>query len=327
MTAQDALNIVPKLPELYDDPFADASQIPTYLVSRLAREHVTVSLSGDGGDELFGGYNRHAWGGSIWRAASWFPVPMRRGLAALLTAPSPARWDAFFRRWAPVLPRSARVRVPGLKIQKLASVLPARTPEELYRILASTWQGSQGLVRGVDAVDDLGFDRAIPPGVGDFASQMMFLDLVTYLPEDILVKLDRASMGVSLESRVPLLDHRVVEFAWRTPVGLKVKNRVGKWILRELLRRYVPDELVDRPKAGFGLPLGSWLRGPLRPWAGELLAPDRIKTAGYLDERLVNQAWSQHLSGECDLEYSLWAVLMFQAWLEAEHQSRAGSLH
>jgi asparagine synthase (glutamine-hydrolysing) len=166
-------------------------------------------------------------------------------------------------------------------------------------------------------VDDLGFEQAIPPEIEDFGSQMMFLDLVTYLPDDILVKLDRASMGVSLESRVPILDHRVVEFAWQTPVALKIRNRTGKWILREVLRRYVPDELVDRPKAGFGLPLGTWLRGPLKPWVEGLLAPDRIKSEGYLDERLVHDCWTQHMSGERDLEYKLWAVLMFQAWLEA----------
>jgi asparagine synthase (glutamine-hydrolysing) len=317
LTAKDALDVIPKLPGLYDDPFADASQIPTYLVSRLAREHVTVSLSGDGGDELFGGYNRHAWGGPIWRTASRFPMPLRRGVAALLAAPSPARWDAFFERWGALLPRRARVRIPGLKMQKLASVLPARSSEDLYRILASTWQDPSRLVRGVGVVDDLGFDQAIPPEIEDFGSQMMFLDLVTYLPDDILVKLDRASMGVSLESRVPILDHRVVEFAWQTPVALKIRNRTGKWILREVLRRYVPDDLVDRPKAGFGLPLGTWLRGPLRSWAEGLLASDRIRAEGYLDDQLVNGCWLQHLSGERDLEHKLWAVLMFQAWLEA----------
>jgi asparagine synthase (glutamine-hydrolysing) len=318
LTTKDALDVIPKLPELYDDPFADASQIPTYLVSRLAREHVTVSLSGDGGDELFGGYNRHAWGGPIWRAASRFPVPLRRAAAALLAAPSPSRWDAFFDRWGALLPPRARVRIPGLKMQKLARVMPARSPEDLYRILASTWQHPGGLVRGLGVREDSsGSDQAIPPEIEDFGSQMMFLDLVTYLPDDILVKLDRASMGVSLESRVPILDHRVVEFAWQIPVALKIRNRTGKWILREVLRRYVPDELVDRPKAGFGLPLGAWLRGPLRSWAEGLLAPDRIEAEGYLDARLVNDCWRKHLSGGRDLEDQLWAVLMFQAWLEA----------
>ncbi len=318
LTANDAREVIPKLPALYDDPFADASQIPTYLVSRLAREHVTVSLSGDGGDELFGGYNRHAWGGPIWRAASRLPVPVRRAMAGVLTSVSPSRWDAFFDRWGALLPPRARLRIPGLKMQKLAAVLPARSPEELYQILASTWLHPGRLVRGLgDLEDPSATDRAVPAELEDLASRMMYLDLVTYLPDDILVKLDRATMGVSLESRVPMLDHRVVEFAWQIPVGLKIRNRTGKWILREVLRRYVPDELVDRPKAGFGLPVGAWLRGSLRPWAEGLLAPDRIDAEGYLDARLVSDCWSQHLSGRRDLEAQLWAVLMFQAWLEA----------
>jgi asparagine synthase (glutamine-hydrolysing) len=316
LTAKDARDVIPKLPQLYDDPFADASQIPTYLVSRLAREHVTVSLSGDGGDELFGGYNRHAWGGPIWTAAGRFPVPVRRAAAAVLASVSPSRWDASFDRLSVLLPPRARLRIPGLKMQKLAAVLPARSPEELYRILACKWPHPGRLVRGLGDLEDPS-DRAIPAEIEDLGSRMMYLDLVTYLPDDILVKLDRATMGVSLESRVPMLDHRVVEFAWQIPVELKIKNRTGKWILREVLRRYVPDELVDRPKAGFGLPVGAWLRGPLRSWAEGLLAPDRIEAEGYLDARLVSDCWSQHLSGRRDREDQLWAVLMFQAWLEA----------
>jgi len=203
-------------------------------------------------------------------------------------------------------------------MQKLAAVLPANSSEEVYRILASTWQHPERLVRGVGSLEvPSEANAAVPSEIEDLGSRMMYLDLVTYLPDDILVKLDRATMGVSLESRVPILDHRLVEFAWQIPVALKIRKRTGKWILREVLRRHVPDELVDRPKAGFGLPIGAWLRGPLRSWAEELLAPDGMKAQGYLDARVVSDCWSQHLSGRRDLEGQLWAVLMFQAWLAA----------
>ena len=236
----------------------------------------------------------------------------------LLLSASPSEWDAFFDRWGALLPARARHRIPGLKMQKLAAVLPARSPEELYQILASPWQHPGRLVRGLGDLEDISAsDQAIPAEIDDLGSRMMYLDLVTYLPDDILVKLDRATMGVSLESRVPMLDHRVVEFAWQIPAEFKIRNRTGKWILRQVLRRYLPDELVDRPKAGFGLPIGVWLRGPLRSWAEELLAPDRIEAEGYFDARLVNNCWSQHLSGRRDLEDQLWPVLMFQAWLGA----------
>lgn len=316
LTAGDARRVIPELPRVYDDPFADTSQIPTYLVSRLAREQVTVSLSGDGGDELFGGYNRHAWGGPILRATRRCPEPLRRGAAALLAAPSPSSWDRLFETLGGLLPRSARLRIPGIEVQKLASVLPAGDSAQLYRILTSTWQEPSTLVRGLRDVDEEQ-PAGVPRGVEDVASELMYLDLVSYLPDDILVKLDRASMAVSLESRVPLLDHRVVELAWQLPVSLKVKGRTGKWILREVLGRHVPEELTDRPKAGFGLPIGSWLRGPLRPWAEELLAPGRLEAEGYLEPAVVQRCWREHLGGRRDLSERLWTVLMFQAWLDS----------
>jgi asparagine synthase (glutamine-hydrolysing) len=318
LTAADARDAIARLPQLYDDPFADSSQIPTYLVSRLAREHVTVALSGDGGDELFGGYNRHAWGGPVWRAISGVPAPLRRGAGALLGVPAPSTWDTVFARGGGVLPSRFRVRNPGVKIQKLASALPAASPADLYRILTSAWPNPWDLVRGLtDAGGGNEAPGVVPPEVTDLASQMMYLDLVGYLPDDILVKLDRASMGVSLESRVPMLDHRVVELAWRIPAALKVRDGTGKWILRQVLRRHVPDALVDRPKTGFGLPIGAWLRGPLKGWAEDLLAPDRMEADGYLEPSIVRQSWLEHLSGRRDLEARLWPVLMFQAWRDA----------
>jgi asparagine synthase (glutamine-hydrolysing) len=317
LTAGDARDVIARLPQLYDDPFADSSQIPTYLVSRLAREHVTVALSGDGGDELFGGYNRHAWGGPVWSAIGGLPLPLRRAAAGLLRAATPSTWDALFALGGPLLPRRFRLRNPGVKLHKLAGVLPAANSDELYRILTAAWTHPRDLVRGLaDLTDEDEAQRAAPAAVTDLASQMMYLDLVGYLPDDILVKLDRASMGVSLETRVPMLDHRVVEMAWRIPASLKIKDGTSKWVLRQVLRRHVPDELVDRPKTGFGLPIGAWLRGPLEKWAEELLAPDRLEADGYLEPSTVQRGWREHLSGRRDLEAKLWPVLMFQAWLD-----------
>lgn len=314
LSAADAIDVIPSLPSIYDEPFADASQIPTFLVSRLARSQVTVALSGDGGDEMWGGYNRHTWGPRVWSAIHVVPLPARRLAAAAMTALPPEGWDRAFERLGPLLPRRARLRNPGTKAQKLASVLPSSSPESLYRTLVSHWKDPSRLVLGAAEADTLitSGDRPILPS---FSEQMMYLDMVTYLPDDILVKLDRAAMAVSLESRVPLLDHRVVEFAWRVPITSKIVAGTGKWALRELLHRYVPADLVERPKMGFGLPLGDWLRGRLRPWAEDLLAADAIWNDGYLDATLVRQAWDRHLSRQADLGYELWDVLMFQAWL------------
>ncbi len=316
LTPADAMQVIERMPVVYDEPFADASQIPTYLVSRLAREHVTVSLSGDGGDELFGGYNRHVYAAKVLRGASVVPRSLRLAIARGLTLVPPSRWDDLFERARVLLPPRARLRLPGLKIQKLASILGADNSQQAYDVLASTWVEPGGLVQGLRDVPGSTFGD-VPSELNEVSAQMMYLDLVNYLPDDILVKLDRASMAVSLESRVPMLDHRVVEFAWTIPTALKIHNGGGKWILRQVLRRYLPDELVNRPKAGFGLPIGSWLRGPLRPWAEELLAPDRLQGDGYLEPQPIRRCWEEHLSGRSDLESQLWAVLMFQCWREA----------
>lgn len=315
-TPADAIDVIPRLPELYDEPFSDSSQIPTFLVSRLARQEVTVSLSGDGGDELFGGYNRYAWCPAIWRRIRRLPAPARVAAAAALRVPSAAAWDAAFRRAEPVLPRRLQVRYPGMKVEKLAGVLPATGPEDMYRRLTSHFQDPSALVVGTREPSTLLTDRAGWPDTADPVARMMFLDQVTYLPDDILVKVDRASMAVSLEARVPLLDHRVVEFAWRLPPAAKVRDGQGKWLLRQVLHRHVPEALVERPKAGFGLPVGAWLRGPLREWAEGLLDAGRLAREGFLDPGAVRGLWDGHLGGRRDRADQLWDVLMFQSWLE-----------
>lgn len=312
----DAIDVIPSLPAIYDEPFADSSAIPTYLVSRLARERVTVTLSGDGGDELWGGYNRHTVSGPLWSLSRRVPLSARRSLARALRAIPPASWDTAFDRAGPWLPRRARLRNPGTKIHKLAAVLPASDPEDLYRTLVSHWKQPARVALGAVEAPSL-LAAGMPAGVGgDLAAQMMYLDLVTYLPDDILVKLDRAAMAVSLETRVPMLDHRLVELAWRVPTSTKIVGGVGKWPLRQVLRRYVPAGLVERPKMGFGLPLGDWLREPLRPWAEELLGERRLRAEGYLEADIVRSAWADHLDGGVDLGHELWDVLSFQAWLE-----------
>ena len=321
VTPADAMETIPRLPGLYDEPFSDSSQIPTFLVSQLARRDVTVSLSGDGGDELFGGYNRYAWCPSIWRRIRRVPAPARTAAAAALRLPSPDTWDAVFRRATPVLPGRLQVRYPGMKIDKIAEVLPSVSLEDMYRRLSSHFQDPAALVLGGREPLTVLTDSAAWPQLSDPVNRMMYFDQMTYLPDDILVKVDRASMGVSLEARVPMLDHRLVEFAWRLPLDMKVRGGQGKWLLRHVLRRHVPDSLVDRPKAGFGLPVGDWLRGPLRDWAEGLLEPRRLRQEGFLDPITVRALWDAHLSGRRDRAYQLWDVLMFQSWLEASLRS------
>ena len=318
VTPAQALEVIPRLPTLYDEPFADSSQIPTYLVAELARRHVTVSLSGDGGDELFGGYDRYSLGKRLWTTVGWVPLVLRQMLARAVHAVAPSRWDAISRHVALALPRSRRLAVSGARIHKLADVLAADSPGAVYRSLVTHWPNPATVVVGGSEPEGRFTNGAGCFDASDFVEWMMYHDAQTYLPDDILVKVDRATMGVSLESRAPYLDHRVAEVAWRIPMRLKVGHGQGKRVLRRLLDRYVPRTLTDRPKMGFGVPIDSWLRGPLRGWAEALLSPSRLQREGFFDPAPIQNKWHEHLSGQRNWQYLLWDVLMFQAWLESQ---------
>jgi asparagine synthase (glutamine-hydrolysing) len=311
VTAEQALDVIPRLPEWYDEPFADSSQIPTYLVSAVTRRHVTVALSGDGGDELFAGYNRYQLAQEFWRALSLMPQGLRNSAAAALSAVRPDRWTSLLS----ALP--ARLRVPqiGDKLHKVATVLKQGNADAVYRRLVSHWEPSEIMPQAREP-DSLLDDKNLAGEFPDLLARMQFLDLVTYMPDDILTKVDRASMAVALEARVPLLDHRVVEFSWRLPRAAKVRGSTSKWILRQVLYRHVPPALVERPKMGFGIPLGEWLRGPLRDWAEALLEEKRLREADLLDVATVRRFWKEHLDGSRNWQYLIWDVLMLEAWRE-----------
>jgi len=328
VTPEEARAVIPRLPYLYDEPFADSSQIPTFLVAELARRHVSVSLSGDAGDELFAGYNRYFVGRRAWERIEPIPRFLRAAGASALLALAPATWDRIFSSVRSLLPESARVSLPGDKLHKLARMLNLPDAEAFYLGLVSQIADPETVaIEGSEAPSMLKL-RALWPQLPDLTERMQYLDLVSYLPDDILVKVDRAAMGVSLETRVPLLDHRVVEFAWRLPLGLKVRGGRGKHVLRELLYRHVPRGLIDRPKMGFGVPIDQWLRGPLRDWAEALIDPARLQREGLLRPGPIRARWDEHLSGRRNWSYWLWTVLMFEAWLEATRSpaAAAGSL-
>ena len=315
-TADDALSLIPQLPNYYDEPFADASQIPTLLVSALAKQNVTVALSGDGGDELFAGYNRHQWAPKLLHKMQYFPEVIRKALAVLIESASPSVWDYFFKIIDPFLPWQLRVRHPGEKIHKIAMLLKQSGERELYAMLVRIWPDPIPLLSG-DSYDLVDGHKALWNLGDNFTERMMLLDTATYLPDDILTKVDRAAMSHSLETRVPLLDHRIVEFATQLPLSMKIHQGTGKWILRELLDRYVPRNLIERPKSGFGIPVGEWLKGPLQDWAEDLLSEQKLKNGGYFDVKQVRKVWEQHSSGKKNQQYQLWSVLMFQAWLDS----------
>ena len=325
VTPEEAMAVIPKIPTLYDEPFADSSQIPTYLVSQLAKQYVTVSLSGDAGDELFAGYNRYFWGRSIWQKIGWIPKNLRQQTAHTLTGVTPQTWDNIFNNFENLLPRKLRQTNPGDKLHKLAEVLAVPTSEALYQGLVSHWKNPEAIVLNSKEPSTALSESQQTANLLDFAHRMMFLDTVTYLPNDILVKVDRASMGVSLESRVPFLDHRVVEFAWRIPLNLKIRNGQGKWLLRQVLYQYVSKSLIERPKMGFGVPIDRWLREPLRDWAEALLDENRLRQEGFFNPQPIRQKWEEHLAGNRNWHYYLWDVLMFQAWLD-EHKNNSGNL-
>lgn len=308
----DALKLVPSIPDWFDEPFADASQLPTYLVSHLTRQHVTVALSGDGGDELFAGYFRYDWGASFARKSRLLPAPLRDIAAAGLRAVPVQTWDTL----SQAIPAKYRLPTLGHKLHKLSGLLEERSADGVYRRLVSFWHDPSELLGEVPPPDGPLWDSTIADDIPDLTSRMQYLDCVTYLVDDILTKVDRTSMAVSLEARVPLLDHRLVSYIWGLPTRLKLQGGVSKWLMRQVLYRYVPRELVERPKMGFGVPIDSWLRGPLRDWAEGLLDEQRLKREGILNPEPIRRRWLQHVSGERDWQYDLWVVLMFQAWRE-----------
>ena len=313
VSPQDALNLIPYLPELYDEPFGDSSQIPTHLVCKSARAQVTVALSGDAGDELFGGYNRYLWGQRIWRHVGWVPFGVRRALGATVTSIPPGVWDGIAQK----VRFTSRLQRVGDKAHKLAHRLrTVKGGDDLYRSLVTEWPTHASPVLGARALPTVLDDSMLVAGIAEPEQRMMLLDAVSYLPDDILTKVDRAAMGVSLETRAPFLDHRLFEMAWRLPLDMKIRSGQSKWALRQILYKHVPRALIERPKAGFAIPIGDWLRGPLRGWAEDLIDPSRLEQQGYLDARVIRRLWAQHLSGQHDWTARLWYVLMFQAWLE-----------
>ena len=303
LTSADARALIPQLPKLYSEPFADSSQLPTHLVCREARHAgLTVALCGDGGDELFGGYNRYFWGPRIWNRVAWLPSSLRRTLGHAIIKIPPSAWDA--------LGLPLQIHQLGHKAHKLASRLRyVNSSDDLYRSLICEPSDQEVQLQHLPSCLN-----------GDPVARMMVWDSLNYLPGDILVKVDRAAMAVGLETRAPFLDHRVSEVAWRMPMSMKIRGGKGadasKWALRQILYKYVPPALIERPKAGFAMPIGHWLRGPLRSWANELLHPDRLRCEGYLSPEPISHLWQQHLSGRFDHTTKLWSVLMWQAWLE-----------
>ena len=314
VTDRDALDTIPLLPAIYDEPFADSSQIPTYLVSRLARGHVKVALTGDGGDELFGGYHRHFFAPRLWRHISRVPRPIRTIGAPLSRIPS-----RFWSRAGGVFPQVGRAHIGAAVQRGLRTAASAQKIDDIYASFLDEWRFEESPVLGAEGPTDR-WDLDVGAGASDEV-RIMYCDAVSYLPDDILCKVDRASMAVSLETRVPFLDHRVAELAARIPISMKVRGREGKYILRELLYRLAPRELFDRPKTGFGVPVGQWLKGPLRSWAEDLLEPRRMAEEGWFDASIVRRRWEMHLDGRRDSTPAIWAILMFQAWQRQQAES------
>lgn len=309
--ATDALSVIPQLATIYDEPFADSSAIPTFLVAQLAKQHVTVCLSGDGGDEVFGGYNRYLLGQKIWKKIALCPHPIRVFMQKLFLTVPPTKWDVFF--------NAMRLPSMGDKIHKLASVVGVKSPELLYQHLISQWFNAHSLVKGQEqcGTEIKMVDLTQSQGV-NFIEKMMITDTLSYLPDDIMVKVDRAAMAVSLESRAPYLDHQLIEFIWTLPQDLKIRRSETKWLLRQILSNYLPNKLVERPKMGFGIPLASWLRGPLRDWADSLLDKTMLDQQDMLHSGPIIDKWKEHLSGRRNWQYALWPILMFQEWFLQE---------
>jgi asparagine synthase (glutamine-hydrolysing) len=318
VTPREAQAVIPKVPVMYSEPFADSSQIPTYIVSSLAREKVTVALSGDGGDELFGGYNRYVWSHNMRKIIGSTPLWLRQNLSKAICSIPSQKWDAFFTRASPLIPKSLRQAQYGEKLHKFAGLMDVKDKEDIYWKLISQWQNPHDALLKSAEPTTLLSEKNKWSSIPDFQQQMMLMDTVTYLPDDILVKLDRASMSVGLEARVPLLDHRVFEFAWRLPMETKIYKNSGKKILKQVLAKYIPRHLFERPKMGFGVPIGDWLRRDLQSWAGDLLSENDLKRDGFFEAGTVHRLWLEHLEGNRNHQHRLWPVLMFQAWLHAQ---------
>jgi asparagine synthase (glutamine-hydrolysing) len=307
VTSQDALNVIPRLPEIYDEPFADPSQIPTYLIAALTRDHVTVSLSGDGSDELFAGYDRYLQLEMLWRRIGFSPI-RRQFVGKLISSLPIEAWQnlsVLFDRHI-----TGKERRFGDKLYKLAEIIKAENPDDLYRLIITTWKESEYLLNREKSI----ITNTIPLELDDYLERAIYLDTVNYLPDDILVKVDRASMAASLETRIPFLDHRIVEFAWQLPLSLKIKEGKGKRLVRKVLDKYIPHELTERPKSGFSVPIADWLRGPLKEWAEDLLNPRLIKEQGVFNPEPIINKWREHATGKRNWHYQLWNVLMFQCW-------------
>ena len=311
VTPQDALSIIPKMPQIYDEPFADSSQIPTFLVSKFARRDVSVVLTGDGGDEIFGGYNRHVFGPKIWNIIKYIPLVLRKILSHQNSKVSNLNIDVFRN----FMPHTLKFSDLNGKLAKLFSTLDAKNDLQFYKLIRTHWKETNIVLGSSSCFQEKSLSNA------SLFNQMIYQDLQTYLPDDILTKVDRASMAVSLEARAPFLSHELIEFALRIPKQFKVRGNLGKWILRETLYRYVPRELLERPKQGFGIPLNEWLRGPLKDWAESLLNESRLSQEGYFNTKLVRANWKNFCSGRGRREQDLWCVLMFQSWLDNQRKT------
>lgn len=318
ITAEDALAVVDKLADIYDEPFSDSSQIPTYLVSKMAREQVTVALSGDAGDELFCGYNRYLMTANLWSKVSKMPLWLRKVMARMLVAIPTDVWN----KVNVVLPKMLQMRLLGEKMHKAAKVITSADIAELYLRLISHFTNPEAIVLDSKEPKTVITDGVRNTGLNSPILKMMALDTLSYMSDDILVKVDRAAMANSLETRVPFLDHHVFTTAWRLPLELKLRGRKTKYCLRKILYKYVPKELIERPKMGFGIPLAEWLRGPLRGWANELLEPSRLQAEGFFEVNKVQEMWQEHKTGKRDQHHQLWNILMFQQWYEKHHKGQ-----